>query len=48
MGDMRNACIILLRNLKGGDHFKDPRIDGKVRLKWNLKKHDQRVGDASV
>jgi hypothetical protein len=24
--DMRNACVILLRNLKGGDYFKDLRM----------------------
>jgi hypothetical protein len=40
MADMRNACIIFLRNLKGGDHFKDLRVDGTVRLKWTLKTHD--------
>jgi hypothetical protein len=45
MIDMRNVCIILLRNPKGEDHFEDVRTDGKVRLKRHLKKHDERVGE---
>jgi hypothetical protein len=44
----RNAHIILLRNLKGLDHFTDLSIDRKVPLKWKFKKHGERVGELSV
>jgi len=28
-------------NLRERDHFKDIRVDGKIILKWNLKKLDR-------
>jgi hypothetical protein len=44
MDDTRNASIILLRNLKGLDHFTDLSIDRQVPLKWKFKQNGGRVG----
>jgi hypothetical protein len=38
MGEQRNACKILIGNLKGRDHFKDLGIGGRILLEWTFKK----------
>jgi hypothetical protein len=38
MGDMRNACKILVRKPEGRDHSKDLGIDEKIILEWILGK----------
>jgi hypothetical protein len=38
MGDITNACKILLENLKGRDHLGDHGIDKRITLQWVFKK----------
>jgi hypothetical protein len=40
---MRDSYRILVGNLKGRDHLGDLGIDGRIILKWILKKCDMRV-----
>jgi len=35
---VRNACKILVYNPKEGDHSGDVGVDGKIILKWVLRK----------
>jgi hypothetical protein len=35
---MRNVCEILVGKLKGKDHVEDLIIDGRLIIKWFLKK----------
>jgi hypothetical protein len=43
MGDMRNAYILWLENLKGRNQPEHPGVDGKIILKWILGKQGRRV-----
>jgi hypothetical protein len=38
VGGKRNAYEILLENLKRRDHLENPDLDGRVILKWILRK----------
>jgi hypothetical protein len=38
MGEMRNAYKILVRKLKGRDHWEDLGVDGKIISEWILGK----------
>jgi hypothetical protein len=41
MDEMRNACRILSEHLKGRDHLENIGIDGRIILKWILRKEDE-------
>jgi hypothetical protein len=43
MGQIRNEYKIWLESLKGRDHPEDLDIDGRIILKWNLRKLGWRV-----
>jgi hypothetical protein len=36
--EMRNAYSILPENLKGRDYLRDKGVDGRIILKWTVKK----------
>jgi hypothetical protein len=38
MGEMRNACTILVRKPEGKNHLEDLGIDGRTVLEWTLEK----------
>jgi hypothetical protein len=38
MGEMKGVYRILVGNLREGDHLENPDIDGRVILKWILRK----------
>jgi hypothetical protein len=38
MGEIRNSYKILVRNLNGTQNLGHPGIDGRIILKWVLKK----------
>jgi hypothetical protein len=40
---VRNAHIILVGSLKEGDHLEDLGLDGRIILKWILRKQGWRV-----
>jgi hypothetical protein len=41
---IRNACKILVGNPEGTDHSEDRGSDGKIILKWAIKKNVVRCG----
>jgi hypothetical protein len=43
MGEMKNAYIILVENVKGRVHLEDLDIDGKILLEWILGKKGRKV-----
>jgi hypothetical protein len=40
MGEKRSAYRILVGDLREGDHLGDTGVDGRITLKWILKKWD--------
>jgi hypothetical protein len=40
MGERRGAYRALVGNLREGDHFEDPGIDGWITLKWIFERLD--------
>jgi len=40
MGDRRDACRVLMGDLRERDHFKEQGIGGRIILKWTFKKWD--------
>ena len=40
MAERRGSYRILMGRLEGRDHLEDPGIDGRIILKWILKKWD--------
>jgi hypothetical protein len=45
MGEGRGAYRILVGRPEGRNHLEDPGIDGRIILKWILKKWDWGGGD---
>jgi hypothetical protein len=43
IGDMRNACRVLVGKPQTRDHYEDPDIVGRVILRWILEKCDRVV-----
>jgi hypothetical protein len=37
-GERRGAYRVLVGKVKGGDHFENPGLDGKIILKWIFEK----------
>ena len=40
MGERRGAYRVLVGKPEGGDHFKNPGVDGRMILKWILETWD--------
>ena len=40
MGESRVACMFLVGKPEGRRHLKDPRVQGRIMLKWILEKWD--------
>jgi hypothetical protein len=34
MGEMRNACKVMIRKFEGKSHLEDVGMDGRIILKW--------------
>jgi hypothetical protein len=43
MGQKRNARMVLMGNIKERDRFEDLGVDGRIQLKWILKKEVSRM-----
>jgi hypothetical protein len=43
MGRVEAYTVFWCGNLKERDHLGDPDVDGRIILRWNLKKWDVRV-----
>jgi len=37
MMERRDACSIVMGDLREGDHLVDSGVDGRITLKWNFK-----------
>jgi hypothetical protein len=44
MGESRCAYKILVENLREGDQFQDPSVDGRIIIKWIFDKWDGKHG----
>jgi hypothetical protein len=43
IGEMKNAYIFRLENIKGKQHLGDVGVDEKIILEWNLGKYGEKV-----
>jgi hypothetical protein len=41
MGEKRSVYRVLVGNLRERDYLRDPSIDGRIILRWNLRKWDR-------